>query len=645
MATDHKQRFKLDYSAESEAGMTSDFRPVNLTRHGYFREEYLPYAAEKGKLFVVADAKVEAGDVNVAEMAVQIIRENYFAYPSDDIGFCLKRAFDIANRKIYQYAQAHGLEQQIGASCSALVLTDRWAYIAHIGDCRVYGMSIRRSEQLTQDHIRVIEMMPEASGYAAGAQETVAMANTTLSRALGVSLGIKVDLISKIPVHRDEYFVLTTNAFRTLATEEIRRVVFSSTPQAACRQIMKMGRRRDSHSSLTLQVVKIYQEYDTVTAAAAGTKTVATLETAAAADLPKRRSHLGHYLLLLLMILIFSLTYRDSISQRLPEMLQEAIINNSSLLPGAGTDETIYDYSADLEQANRLFENRELRSAQAYYQKVLRYDKDNANALAGIKAISGEFVELGDSRFVQRNWSSALIFYRQASTLRPDDRELLNKVAETETKLKQSSSRSRRSTNSSRRNMITLPANIQPELPTRPIESSPEPLWRMPGLDVGKDYRMPQPNSLQLEKNIRVKKVFQTRKYRSAEIETRATVHSGSADKKYGIIFGHQLNEEGNPVSFYLFALEPGDEYTLQRVTPQGVEFLDAGRLPDDVDHRKEVGFRLKWDQNIIVYWINGICLKIYEADESIEGGVGFYGDGNMQVEFNDIVITPGFVQ
>ena len=645
MATDHKLRFKLDYSAESEAGMTADFRPVNLSRHGYFREEYLPYAVEKGKLFVIADAKVDSGDINVAEMAMDIIRDNYFAYPSEDIGFCLKRAFDIANRKIYQYAQAHGLEGQIGASCSALALTDRWAFVAHVGDCRVYGMSIRRSEQLTQDHVRVIELMPESEGYDSTAAPIISPRNTTLSRALGVSVGLKVDLITKIPIHRDEYFVLTTNTFKTLAADEIRRVIFSSTPQTACRQLMKMGRRRDPLSSLTLQVVKIYQEFDAMQTAATSQKPLESFASAAAPAVKKRRSHVGHYLLLLTMILVFSLTYRDSISHRLPEMLQEAIINNSSLLPGSGENTTVYNFEEDLEKANQFFDSGELRSAMRYYQNVLRYDKDNATALAGIKAISDDFVQLGDKNYRQQNWSSALVFYVQASTISPDDRSLLNKVAETEARLKEATNKPRRRYSSRRQPASISPIKIQPELETRPVEITQEPLWRMPGLDENTDYRMPDRDVLLLQKNLRIKKIFHTRNYRAAEIETRARVHSGSADKKYGIIFGHQLNADALPVSFYLLAIEPGDQYTVQRITPKGVEFLDAGTLPANIRHREEVRLRLKWEKNVAIYWINGITLKILEIDENIEGGVGFYCDGNMQVDFSDIVITPGVVR
>ena len=257
MSLQLKDRFKIDFATVSVQGIK---RRSNNDSYGKFPEENTSLAIQKGQLFVVADSKSgNPGGRDAGKMSVRIVKENYFTYPSEDIEFCLQRAFDTANRHIYQYAQANNLHRKIGATCSALVLTDKFAYVAHIGDCRVYRISVRKIEQLTQDHTRVLEMLPRQQTRPEEAPKTAR--RPVLTRALGIKLGIKVDTVNKVPIHRDEYFLLCTDGLSHVPQEEIQNIVLSSSPQQACKKLAALARQAGGRDDVTIQIVKVYNHF------------------------------------------------------------------------------------------------------------------------------------------------------------------------------------------------------------------------------------------------------------------------------------------------------------------------------------------------------------------------------------------------
>lgn len=114
---------------------------------------------EKRGVFAVADGMGGhlAGEVAsamaidaVAHMAVQRKK------PSIEL---LKKAVLSAHKKILAHAKGHEECSGMGTTLSVMWRADRYMYIAHVGDSRIYRLRENKLEQITEDHSLVGEFV------------------------------------------------------------------------------------------------------------------------------------------------------------------------------------------------------------------------------------------------------------------------------------------------------------------------------------------------------------------------------------------------------------------------------------------------------------------------------------------------------
>ena len=122
-------------------------------------------AKERGYLFAVADGMggVSGGEF-ASRLALQTLIEEYYARPSDSVTTRMRESVEQANRRIQEEAENHPEYYGMGTTISALLVHGDTAYIAQVGDSRVYllrnGGPLR---QLTEDHSLVAEQV--RNGY------------------------------------------------------------------------------------------------------------------------------------------------------------------------------------------------------------------------------------------------------------------------------------------------------------------------------------------------------------------------------------------------------------------------------------------------------------------------------------------------
>src|SRR5581483_6788598 len=126
-------------------------------RYVYPRDEQV--LANKGMLIIVADGMGghSAGDV-ASRIATEVINRVYYEDDAD-AGFALRRAFDEANRQIFDAAQKDAALKGMGTTCTTLVLRQGMAICAHVGDSRLYLVRDCEIYVLTEDHSAVMEMV------------------------------------------------------------------------------------------------------------------------------------------------------------------------------------------------------------------------------------------------------------------------------------------------------------------------------------------------------------------------------------------------------------------------------------------------------------------------------------------------------
>lgn len=649
-------RYKIDFAGISEGsyGISHPSRENSgeiSGRAAKFPIEHSYLSTHKGQLFIVADLKTQQPvESNIVDMVIHIIQENYFSYPSDDVAFSLQRAFDIANRQIYQYAQTHGLHKKIGVTCSALVLKDKYGYIAHVGDCRIYHISIRKIDQLTQDHTRIIEFLSNANG-SAGVNGT-RHKRSVVTRALGIQLGVKVDAVNRIPIHRDEYFLLSSQGISCVGQDKIKNVVLSSSPQKACQRLTQLVTERSGKKDTVAQIVKIYNWYQDVVFDENGKEEVLSEEPQTenlnhVSVLSSRWSNWPIYFMLVLFIamlgFLLKTTHFSQISELIHQKMRQYQLLNYVELEEASSGAM---EEMQLATAREYLAANYLEEAEAIYSSILKaHHGRHPQARNGLIQIAKIYREKGDYYRNRQKWTQAIRFYTAASRILPHNKAIRRLIAQCQQNLRQAIT-TKKSAPVSRKTVIPP---VNPDIKAKSILTTPilasglsPTQWVMPGLDNRLDYEFYQ-NSIIFYDNIRIKKAFHQLMFDSVEVQVQARVLSRNASGRYGLIFGHREGAGSRYRNFFLFTIDTHARYALQHVTTKHVRILVSGQIDPGIQGGYDVmQLKVKYIGKWIFLYVNGQTVNMIDMQEPVRGGVGLYVDPKLRVEFSQFrVVNP----
>ncbi len=130
--------------------ITGDFREHN-------EDNYL--ADSDGRYFIVADGMGgQAAGEKASEMAVQLVSQklneliDFNRSLPEQVTSGIDQAVRHANAEIITTGQLNPDLNRMGTTIALLVVVGHTAYIAGVGDSRVYSMRGQTFEQLTKDH-------------------------------------------------------------------------------------------------------------------------------------------------------------------------------------------------------------------------------------------------------------------------------------------------------------------------------------------------------------------------------------------------------------------------------------------------------------------------------------------------------------
>ncbi len=203
-----------------------------------------PVLTMKGIALAIADG-ISSSPVGhiAAETAVKSFLIDYYC-TSD--AWTVKTAASrvIAATNSWLSAQSRGVENRDHAhvtTFSAIVLKGCRAHLFHVGDSRIWRLSGRSLELLTQDH-RVTQF----SGHAA------------LGRALGLMPSVEIDYHS-LNIEVGDVFVLTTDGIHDhLPARAIAAAIAGNADLSiAANEIVAAAHAADSDDNMTIQIVRI----------------------------------------------------------------------------------------------------------------------------------------------------------------------------------------------------------------------------------------------------------------------------------------------------------------------------------------------------------------------------------------------------
>jgi protein phosphatase len=231
-------------------------RQENQDAYGYWHD-----TATDCHLMVVADGMGGAACGGVAsKLATQVIYARLFDAAESRMPMVdrLGRALTEANRVIYQRAASEGACRGMGSTCVVLtVIGGERAYLAHVGDSRIYLVRDSRIARITRDHSRVQRMLDD--GLITDEEAIGHPESNVLERSLGPRGNVTPEVRPEpIELRDHDTFVLCTDGLTgVVRDEEIFEVISSAPARLACEALVEMANERGGRDNITVAIIRI----------------------------------------------------------------------------------------------------------------------------------------------------------------------------------------------------------------------------------------------------------------------------------------------------------------------------------------------------------------------------------------------------
>lgn len=171
----------------------------------------------------------------------------------------LTNAVHLANKSIYDSAEAHPEQHGMGATVTAAWLEGSRMSIAHVGDSRAYLLRSGTLQQLTSDHSLVAEQVRRGILTPAEAEESEMQ--SVLLRALGALPEVEVDTDEHTLMDRDILMLCCDGLTRMVTEPEIAGTLQAETdPTRAAEKLIALANERGGVDNITVIVVRVGSE-------------------------------------------------------------------------------------------------------------------------------------------------------------------------------------------------------------------------------------------------------------------------------------------------------------------------------------------------------------------------------------------------
>jgi PPM family protein phosphatase len=214
--------------------------------------------AERGILFAVADGMggASAGE-HASHLALQVLVEAYYSGGFSDIPQTLEEALNAANIQVYNESLDHPEYAGMGTTVSAVAIAGDLAYLAQVGDSRVYLLRSGTSfHQLTRDHSLVAEQV--RNGLISEAEaENHAMRNL-ITRAVGIKRKVKVDSFVVRLRKGDSLLICSDGLCGMIPDEEIEQSLISDDISYANHRLIARALEAGGNDNITSIILRVF---------------------------------------------------------------------------------------------------------------------------------------------------------------------------------------------------------------------------------------------------------------------------------------------------------------------------------------------------------------------------------------------------
>lgn len=231
------------------------------------------YLSQKENLIIVCDGMggQVAGGL-ASKIAVETIKDVYEGLGNSDVDRFLYdlseeltpsarklvAAVRLANRRLYRIATKFIKLRGMGTTVVALSLDKSFATMVHVGDSRILRLSNNQIHQLTEDHSWLNELIED--NEINEEQVEVFTQKNVITRALGTSPTVKIDIHCEKYKKDDIYILCTDGLHSSISNDEIKRFFGNNDDlDLITKKLIEKANHRDGTDNITVAIAQIGQ--------------------------------------------------------------------------------------------------------------------------------------------------------------------------------------------------------------------------------------------------------------------------------------------------------------------------------------------------------------------------------------------------
>ncbi len=237
-------------------GMTDKGLKRSMNQDVFYTHKF----SDNAGFAIVCDGMGGENAGNVASaMACDIVSKNIIENENQILTGCnideiIVDAISKANVLIYKKSLEEATYKGMGTTLVLTLIVNSVAYIAHIGDSRVYHYKNGNLNQITKDHSRVQELLEQ--GKINRDEMAIHPEKNVITRAVGVYLTVDIDYIT-LQIDSNSKMLLCTDGLTNMLDDaEIQNCLKKSSAQAVCQKLIQMANKNGGIDNITIAIIE-----------------------------------------------------------------------------------------------------------------------------------------------------------------------------------------------------------------------------------------------------------------------------------------------------------------------------------------------------------------------------------------------------
>lgn len=165
----------------------------------------------------------------------------------------LREAIEQANTALFAQSEEEEALAGMGTTLSLMWLSDDFAYLAHVGDSRVYCLRDGALQQMTDDHSLVAELVRK--GVLTQEQAEKHPLRNVITRAVGTETGIDIDLAVEDRKPGDTWLICSDGLHGLVSDSDMEAILMANAPDKAAQLLLDAALEAGGRDNISVVVL------------------------------------------------------------------------------------------------------------------------------------------------------------------------------------------------------------------------------------------------------------------------------------------------------------------------------------------------------------------------------------------------------